>query len=239
MLVPPATPPSSDGLGATVGALLLGGRCPCGAPGPGPCGPCAATARPARPGPTPLPLDRLLVAREYEGITRELVARVKYRNERAAIDWLVAPIVAALGASLGPACGVVVTWAPTTDARRRARGFDHARLLAAAIARPLGLGVRPLLRRLDATPQTGRDRAARRVGPRMVARRSIDGPVLLVDDVITTGSTLTVAARALRAAGASCVIGACVARAGGARGGAEGHGARTGRSAPNPQGRAG
>ena len=159
MLVPPATPPSSDGLGATVGALLLGGRCPCGAPGPGPCGPCAATARPARPGPTPLPLDRLLVAREYEGITRELVARVKYRNERAAIDWLVAPIVAALGASLGPACGVVVTWAPTTDARRRARGCDHARLLAAAIARHVPRQTNDPRRARRGSGSSGRGRA--------------------------------------------------------------------------------
>lgn len=236
MLVPSSCTPSPDGLGATVGALLLGGRCPCGAPGPGPCGPCAATARPARPGPTPPALDRLLVGREYEGITRELVARVKYRNERAAIDWLVAPIVAALAECVGPASGLVVTWSPTTDERRRSRGFDHGRLLAAAIARPLGLGVRSTLRRLDATPQTGRDRAARRVGPRVAARRAIDAPVLLVDDVVTTGSTLSAAARVLRRAGAPSVIGACVARAGGAHGGAVRHGVRMPRSAPDPQG---
>lgn len=236
MLVPHVAPPSPDGLGAAVGALLLGGRCPCGTPGPGPCGPCAAAARPARPGPIPLGLDRLLVAREYEGITRELVARVKYRNERGAIDWLVAPIVTALAECAGSGSGVIVTWSPTTVARRRARGFDHACLLAAAVARPLGLGVRPTLRRLDATPQTGRDRAARRVGPRMVARRSIDAPVLLVDDVITTGSTLTVAARALRAAGAPMVIGACVARAGGTRGGVAGHGVRGDLPDSEPQG---
>ena len=236
MLVP-SSAPSSDGLGAVVGALLLGGRCPCGAPGPGPCGPCAATARPARPGPTPPALDRLIVGREYAGVTRELVARVKYRNERAAIDWLVAPIVAALAACIGPASGIVVTWAPTTDARRRARGFDHARLLAAAIAGPLGLGVRPTLRRLDAMPQTGRGRAARRDGPRMGARHTIDAPVLLVDDVITTGSTLTVAARALRRAGAPTVIGACVARAGGARVGADRHGVGMPRSSTRAQGR--
>lgn len=235
-MLTPCSPPSPDGLGALVGALLLGGRCPCGAPGPGPCGPCAATARPARPGPTPPALDRLLVGREYAGITRELVARVKYRNERSTIAWLVAPVVAALGGSVDPSSGIVVTWVPTTDARRRGRGFDHARLLAAAIARPLGLGLRSTLRRVDATPQTGRDRAARRDGPRMAARRAIDAPVMLVDDVVTTGSTLTVAARALRDAGAPSVVGVCVARTGGARGGAVGHGVGMPRSSIHPQG---
>jgi predicted amidophosphoribosyltransferase len=212
---------SSDG--ASLGALVLGGRCPCGRSGIVPCPRCAATARPGGPGPTPSGLDLLVVGRVYEGITREVVARCKYRNERSAIDWLVEPVVTALLAHRSAFDGLTVTWAPTTDVRRRARGFDHATLLAAAIARSLGRGSRSTLRRLDARPQTGRDRPERLEGPRFVARTAVRGPVLVVDDVVTTGSTLTAAARALRAAGATTVIGACVARTDGARGRAEGH----------------
>ena len=222
----PDAPRRSRGLGAHLGALLLGGRCPCGAPGPGPCAACAASARRPEPGPCPIGLDRLVVGLSYEGVTRELVARVKYRNERAAIDWLVAPLVARLVAEVPARPGIVVTWVPTTDARRRARGFDHAHLLAAAVARALGLGVRATLRRLDAIPQTGRDGTARRVGPRVVALRPVRASVLLVDDVVTTGSSLRAGARALRDAGAPEVIGGCVARAGGGSGGARSHSAR-------------
>jgi phosphoribosylpyrophosphate synthetase len=71
----------------------------------------------------------------------------------------------------------------------------------------------------------------------MVARRAIDTPVILVDDVVTTGSTLTVAARALRRAGAPAVIGACVARTGGPRDGAAGHRVGASRSSAHAQGR--
>ncbi|MFM7061214.1 MAG: hypothetical protein ACKOZL_08535, partial [Actinomycetes bacterium] len=115
--------PSSPVSGPSFGVLLLGGRCPCGRTGPSPCGACAAAVRDAVPGPTPAGLDLLVVGRAYDGVTREVVARVKYRNERAAIDWLVAPVVADLRARALPG-DLTVTWAPTTDARRRDRGFD-------------------------------------------------------------------------------------------------------------------
>ena len=164
------------------------------------------------------------------------MARVKYRNERAAVDWLLEPLVTAIGAHGVAADDLTVTWAPTTDARRRARGFDHGAVLAAALARSIGRGSRSTLRRLDARPQTGRDRAARIAGPRFVARRAVRGPVLLVDDVVTTGSTVAGAARALRAAGASAVIGACLARAGDAGVRAAGHGPIRHDSERSPQG---
>ena len=211
--------------GASLGALVLGGRCPCGRAGVSPCRACAASARTGAPGPTPSGLDHLVVGRAYAGITRELVARVKYRNERAAIDWLVAPVAAAVLGRGIPLDHLTVTWAPTTDARRRARGFDHAALIAAAVARSLGRGSRSTLRRIDARPQTGSARAARLEGPRFIARAAVHTPVLVVDDVVTTGATLTAAARALRVAGASTVFGACVARTDGARVRAAGHAA--------------
>jgi predicted amidophosphoribosyltransferase len=146
----------------------------------------------------------------YEGPARELVARVKYRNVRAVVPWLSermsdAARVARLDAD-------VVTWAPTTAEHRRTRGFDAAELLARAVARRLRRPVVPLLTRVAGPPQTGLPAAARRAGPRFVARRAAPTSVLVVDDVATTGATLAAAAVAAREAGAARVSALTAAR---------------------------
>jgi predicted amidophosphoribosyltransferase len=137
-----------------------------------------------------------------------LVARLKYRNARSALRWL----ALSMAALVDPTAVDLVTWVPTTGDRRRQRGFDQAELLARAVARRLGLPCRRLLVRGSGPPQTGRSLADRRVGPVLAAsrRRVPAARVLLVDDVITTGTTITVAASALRTAGFAhvCVVAA-------------------------------
>ena len=158
--------------------------------------------RPAPPIEVPAPLDGCVALLWYEDAAREVVARLKYRNNRASLAWL----AKAMSDLVDPAGFHVVTWAPTTLARRRRRGFDQAELLARRVAAPYGLVCASLLVRVGDVAQTGRGRIDRQSGPLFRPQRDLSGlRVLLVDDVITTGSTVSAAARALRFAGASHV----------------------------------
>ncbi|HEX3621615.1 MAG TPA: ComF family protein [Acidimicrobiales bacterium] len=183
--------------------MLIPTTCPmCGATGPAPCEGCAALLRRAPALPVPPGLDGCGAFLEYDGPGRELVARLKYRNARASVPFL----ARGMAALILPDEVDVVTWAPTTPARRRERGFDQAELLARAVARRLHLPCRRLLRRGPGPAQTGRDAVARYAGPGFGPRRPVDGRrILLVDDVVTTGATVGAAARALREGGAGTV----------------------------------
>jgi predicted amidophosphoribosyltransferase len=187
----------------------------CGARGPSPCSGCLERLRPAPTLATPPGLDRFSALLAYEGVGRELVARLKYRNQRAALGGL-----GRAAAALIVVAPDVVTWAPTSAARRGHRGYDQAELLARVVGRALGRPVRRLLVRLPGRPQTGRDAADRWSGPayRLAStpfgggRTRIAGrTVLVVDDVVTTGATMAAAAAALRPTGAR-VHGLAVAR---------------------------
>lgn len=141
---------------------------------------------------------------DYEGPARQLVARLKYRNDRSGLSWL----ADGMAALLAPRPGVVVAWVPTTTSRRRTRGFDQAALLARAIARRWRVPCADLLRRRDTAPQTGRTAAERRTGVAVGLRhphaRAPDA-VVLVDDVLTTGATLRSVAEVLRSAGTTWI----------------------------------
>lgn len=187
--------------------------CPgCGRPAEPVCDACARTLRAPPALPPPAGVDRWLAPFAYEGVARELVARVKYWRTRATVPWLAARM-ARLVVAAGADAVDVATWTPTTSARRHARGFDHAEVLARAVARELGLRARPTLRRRPGPPQTGRPAAARRAGPRFDVRHgALPARVLLVDDVATTGATIAAAAEALRRAGVTSVVAVTAAR---------------------------
>ncbi|MFF2451484.1 ComF family protein [Isoptericola sp. NPDC058082] len=166
----------------------------------------------------------------YGGPVREVVVAWKDRG-RTDLDRLVGPpvrtaarAVAATAARAVAGRPLLVVGAPSTAASRRARGRDHVRVLARAAADGLrdaglaatvvpaltrrgrgrdqvGLGARARARNLTGS-MAARDRALARAGGARPA-------VLLVDDVVTTGSTLAAAERALEDVGAD-VLGALV-----------------------------
>ena len=105
---------------------------------------------------------------------------------------------------------------PAHPAHVRARGYDQARLLAAALARRTGAPpARVLRRRGPVRSQLGASRSERLERGRIdvFVRGAVPSLVVLVDDVHTTGATLDACARALRRAGAAEVVAVTWARA--------------------------
>jgi predicted amidophosphoribosyltransferase len=190
--------------------VLLPPTCPiCHRPGKAPCARCVAALERSPVLPPPAGVDELHALLRYDGAGRDLVTALKYRSGRDVLAWA----AAAMARLATPPRGAIVTWAPTSPRRRRARGFDQAELLARAVARRWGVPCAPLLRRRSTAPQTGATLAARRLGPVFEgARRPPTGTVIVIDDVATSGATLEAAARALRASGATRVIALTLAR---------------------------
>lgn len=145
-------------------------------------------------------IDRAWASAPHEGVARDLVAALKFRRllpvaELIAdrIEWL------APGALLS---GTIVP-VPTARLRSLARGFDPAAEIARALAAKTELPLSACLARRGGGRQVGKRRAQRIGHPPVIHLRG-EAPksVLLIDDVLTTGATLSSAAQALRQAGA-------------------------------------
>jgi predicted amidophosphoribosyltransferase len=176
------------------------------------CTRCArrlAAAEPLRGGGPP-GIDRAWSSAPHEGVARNLVTALKFRRLLP-----VATLMADRIQWLAPAdllSGTIVP-VPTAPLRTMARGFDPAAELTAALAEKSGLLSKPCLARSGVGRQRGR-RRAQRIGhpPQIRAIGEVPRSVLLIDDVLTTGATLSACAQALRSAGSVRVAAITFAR---------------------------
>ncbi len=168
------------------------------------CAACDAEIGRARPmvGPGPPGVDLAVGAAPYEGAARLVAHGLKY-GRRISLATLAAERIAAACPEEGLAGALVPV--PPAPWRGRWRGFDPAEEIALALARISGTPyVHTCLRRGPGPRQVGRPRRERLADPPRIAFRGDLAPrrALLVDDVHTTGATLSACARALRTAGA-------------------------------------
>ena len=167
----------------------------------------------------PLPLERIVAPWRFGGPLASAIRRLKFTGA-SHVARTVAPLWAPLLAAA--ADNAIVVPIPLHWRRRFHRGYDHAWLLAIHACALAGLPPPlPALRRIRASPPQSTLPAAQRaenVRGAFVVRRRLapllaGREVILVDDVVTTGSTLAAAARALKRAGAASITGVALARA--------------------------
>jgi predicted amidophosphoribosyltransferase len=145
-------------------------------------------------------LDRAWSSASHEGVARDLVTALKFRRLLPVAD-LIADRIQWLAPST-ILSGTIVP-VPTAPLRSALRGFDPAAEIAAALAERTELPLEACLVRRGGGRQVGK-RRAQRIGhpPVIQARGKVPRSVLLIDDVLTTGATLSSCARALRSSGA-------------------------------------
>ena len=188
----------------------------------------ALESRLERPGGVPIgilaeipePLLQLEWCGSFAGPLRAAIHALKYAGERR----LARPLGEALATrwAHAGAGGDLIVPVPVHAGRLRERGYDQAVLLAEVAADRLGLPIAAILERKRATArQFDLDRSARAgnvagafgLAPGARADQPLAGRwVILVDDVVTTGTTLQACARVLHAAGAIGVSALTVAR---------------------------
>jgi competence protein ComFC len=164
--------------------------------------------------------DAAVAAYRGRGIVREIIHRFKYSRQIYLRHLVARWLRAALDDQrLRDRRFDVIVPVPLHPARQRERGFNQASLLAELLSVEISVPSRPLLERIRYTnTQTALDRTERmeNLHDAFRLRKTAnvrDLRVLLIDDVLTTGSTLSECARVLKRAGAISVHAATAARA--------------------------
>lgn len=152
----------------------------------------------------------------YEGSVRESLLRYKFGGVTAYCR-IYGKLIAKSVDESGFSCDII-TWVPLSGRRYRRRGYDQAQLIAQRAAERLSLPCRKLLEKTrDNPPQSSTGNAVKRRANAAGAYRCIDSAavrgrrILIIDDIVTTGSTLSECAKVLESAGAEAVFAAAAA----------------------------
>ena len=148
----------------------------------------------------------------YEGAVREAILSFKFKGRTEALDCF-GSLMAQTAAEAFSGEFDAVTWAPVSRKRLRQRGYDQARLLCASLCVDWHTEPQETLRKVRDNPaQSGIGDPAERRANVLGAYEPVDPDAiagkrfLLIDDIITTGATLTECVRVLKAAGAADVV---------------------------------
>lgn len=189
--------------------------------GPSPCHDCAGKLSPPPDLPIPPNLADVISLFAYEDHGRQLLTATKYRNQRGAVHWIAQGLARQLQAREGSG-NTLITWIPGSFQGRWTRGYDLSELLARSIARALQAPIQQILKRAEIGMQSSRNAEDRHKGPRFKAtptwRMTHAASIILVDDVLTTGSSMSAAAKAIASANgqsaehSSNIIGVTAAR---------------------------
>lgn len=153
----------------------------------------------------------------YEESVRQAVLDFKFNGRTGAAECF-GMLLAECAAEVYAGEFDTVTWVPVSRKRLRQRGYDQAYLLArSACAHWDTVPVATLRKTVDTPPQSGitvpEGRRANVLGVYEAIEEQVCGRrILLIDDVLTTGATLTECARVLREAGAADVVCLTLAR---------------------------
>lgn len=179
----------------------------CGREGRALCLECAAQLRPEPTSHDLAGVGRVWSALSYEGVTRDVVLAVKEGGRPGLVAALAPPFAAAVEAAVASYPTALLVPVPPSIASRRRRGFDPVELLATRAGVLLTsvfapAAPHPVQKGLDVLERS------RNLDGVFALRRTVAGcRVLLVDDLVTTGSTLRAAAEVL-GAGQAHVLGA-------------------------------
>ena len=155
----------------------------------------------------------------YEDKLRESVLRYKFSGARANAVQYGKFMSECVQNNLDYSGIDVISCVPLSRKRRRDRGYNQSRLLAKEISGNLGIPEAELLKKVRDNPaQSGSKSSKERIVNvagvySMHSGADVEGKtVLLVDDIVTTGATVSECARILRRAGAKCVFAVTLAR---------------------------